>query len=161
MINFQAIGNVSEININNMTFGDSCSYRVFSKCGLPKIVVNSSEVSIIAANIDTASYDPDFPNTDSVPDSSFNEYTGSNGETSVEYPNDHNGTCGKMRRMYVTLTHLLAPVEPQIATSRLLEGVSAQIGGYYQIKFSSEDSALYFQAAISVILVSLVSIFAF
>lgn len=42
MINFEAIGNVSMINITNMTFGDSCSYRVFSKCGFPEIVVNSS-----------------------------------------------------------------------------------------------------------------------
>lgn len=94
-----------------MTFGDSCSYRVFSKCGLPKIEVNSSEVSIIAANIDTGSYDPDFPDTDSVPDSSFKEYTGSDGKTSVEYPNDNSGTCGKMRRMYVTLTHVTAPTQ--------------------------------------------------
>lgn len=37
------------MNLTNMTYGDSCSYRVRSKCGYPKIQVNNSNVDMIVS----------------------------------------------------------------------------------------------------------------
>lgn len=141
MVNFQAIGNVSVINITNMTFGDSCSYRVFTKCGFPEIVVNSSEVDIFVASLDknNSQFNPNVPDDDEVTNDMFEQAQSSNGKTTFQYPgsNVKDDSCGKMRRMYVTLTRI-APETPK--ESRMLAAVEE---GYYSLQFSA------FQAAFS------------
>ena len=72
MVNFEAIGNSDAINITDMTFKDSCSYRVFSKCGFPQLIVNSTEVDVFVASLDkdNGKFKPD-SDDDSVPDDLF------------------------------------------------------------------------------------------
>ena len=47
-----------------MSMQDSCSYRVFAKCGYPRVDVNSTELNLFFAAKSGGSFDPSSDNND-------------------------------------------------------------------------------------------------
>ena len=52
MINFQSASENKVVDVSKMKVGDSCSYRVMSKCGFPKVEINSTDIFMNMAYLD-------------------------------------------------------------------------------------------------------------
>ena len=50
-----AMGNLTQINIQALGYGESCTYGLISKCGYPKVIVNQSDVDVVVASLNDSS----------------------------------------------------------------------------------------------------------
>ena len=103
-------------NINNMPVGESCTYKVFSKCSWPMLEVNSTEVNLFV----TAFKGKNSDSSDSDSSSNFGKGKAEKGKT-VAMPDSANRTadCETQIRMYVTITRLM-PVTPALSAESFL-----------------------------------------
>jgi hypothetical protein len=99
-----------------MPIGESCTYKVFSKCSWPKLEVNSTEVNIFV----TAFKGKNSDSSASDDSSKFEKGKAEKGKT-VAMPDSANRTadCETQIRMYVTITRVM-PVTPALSAESFL-----------------------------------------
>lgn len=99
-----------------MPVGESCTYKVFSKCSWPMLEVNSTEVNLFV----TAFKGKNSDSSDSDSSSNFGKGNAEKGKT-VAMPDSANRTanCETQIRMYVTITRLM-PVTPALYAQSFL-----------------------------------------
>lgn len=103
MINFQSASENKVVDVSKMKVGDSCSYRVMSKCGFPKVEINSTDIFMNMAYLDLGNPGGSFD--DNIDNSAFSAVAAANGKRVARYPGSNvtDSSCGKMRRMFVTI----------------------------------------------------------
>ncbi len=116
----QTLSDSVSININSLDYGQSCSYRLVSNCGYPKIRINQTGIDAVVASLPNISnwksqdfsfsFDKALTETLKAIDGHLS-YTFGDGE-SIEVDQ----TCGKNRTIFVTVTNL----NKATPTSRLL-----------------------------------------
>lgn len=137
-INLNSVGENQQINATNIPVGASCSYRVMSKCGFPAFDLNNTyiDVSVInqAGGSETVEDLPDNANL-SASDVAIPKVVNGN-------PTTKDATCGKMRKMFVTVTNVL----PTVTNSTRLLQTSAQS---FSLTFTATDGPVASSSAIS------------
>ena len=94
---------VDVFNIPNMPIGESCTFKVFSKCSWPKFEVNSTEVDMWV----TAFKGKPSDNNENDDSAKFSPAVKGKGKSVAEPDNSNKTTdCNSQIRMYVTVTRL-------------------------------------------------------
>jgi hypothetical protein len=131
------------LNLNQMPVGESCTYKMFSKCSWPKLEVNSTEIDMIVTSFKGKTTD-DGSTDDSA---KFAAGIKKDGKTIAE-PDSTNRTadCNTQIRMYVTVTRLpTTPSQTFLAEeARVLQStnpvnykvtITANMAGYIKAGF--------------------------
>jgi hypothetical protein len=112
-----SIGNKTEMAIEALKFGESCTYQVVSKCGYPKIEIDRTDLDVVVASIpkfsdikydsptfDLSQFGKEFTRALSQAKDAVNgklSYTFGKGTNQVT-----NATCGDDRTIVITVTNL-------------------------------------------------------
>ncbi len=107
-INLNSLGESLKIDVTSIPVGASCTYRVLSKCGFPALDISTTAVDVSVINFSGG----DSTKVEDQPDSA-------DLSTKIAAPKPKSGkisyvsgnpttsdpTCGKMRKMLVTITN--------------------------------------------------------
>ena len=118
-INLNALDNTQQIIVNNIAVGESCTYRVLSKCGFPAFDINTTTIDVSVINFaggDSTNVEDQLDGDTlsgklAAPKGSFGKISYVSGN-----PNFADASCGKMRKMIVTVTNL-GPAARVLATT--------------------------------------------
>ena len=150
-----SVGENQQINATGIPVGTSCTYRVMSKCGFPAFDLNNTNIDVSVINQAGGS-----ETVDDLPDNA--NLTGTdaavpravNGKISYisGNPTAKDDTCGKMRKMFVTVTN----VPPTVSNStRLLQSVES-----FSLTFTSTDGPAATTSSTFTLMSSLALVFA-
>ena len=153
-VNLQAINATDAINITNIPVGSSCSYRVMSKCGFPAFEVTGANIDVTVLRQEGKGETEDVADNETVSADQVAIPRLRNGKIAFNAGAGQNdGTCGKMRNLFVTITNIPAlPVDTN--STRLL-----QTGTNLAVTFSassgegatSSASSLFYGAFLALI----------
>lgn len=135
-INLNSVGENQQINATAIPVGASCSYRVMSKCGFPAFDLNNTNIDVTVINQAGGSDTTvdDLPDNATLSASDVAVPKVANGALSYisGNPTTKDATCGKMRKMFVTVTN----VPPTVTNGTRLLQSSAQS---FSLSFSAVD----------------------
>lgn len=98
------------LNITNLTVGQSCSYKVTSKCGFPAFDIDNPniDVTIIKKEGKDKNDNNDLLSNDTLADTDTESAKSSGGKIKFDYGKGlaKDTTCGRTRKIYVTLTNI-------------------------------------------------------
>lgn len=118
------LSNSTDINIDYLNFGESCTYRLISNCGYPKIEINQTGVDVVVASLQNSSLWSPLDNNFSFQKQLTQTLKAINGAISYTYGGDDGLTpdtsCNNNRTIFVTITNVNQGTT--LATSRLLQG---------------------------------------
>jgi hypothetical protein len=111
----EKIGDTVNFNISSMSvYGDSCTYRIISNCGYPKIQVNAAIQDVVVASVQNSSmweknnkyfqFDQKFTKI-LKPVNDTMQYVFGEGNNEVE-----DDKCGVNRTIIMTISNLYQPV---------------------------------------------------
>jgi hypothetical protein len=122
-VNLQALNATDAINITALPVGQSCSYRVLSKCGFPAFEVTGANIDVTVLKQEGKGETEDVGDSETVPANQVAIPRQVNGKISFNAgAGQSDATCGKMRKLFVTLTNI--PPTPESNTTRLLQAAS-------------------------------------
>ena len=172
-INIDSLGNKTEMTIEALKFGESCTYGIVSKCGYPKIEIDRTDLDVVVASIpkfsdikfnsstfDLKQFGKDMTRalnkTKDVVKGKF-EYVFGKGTKQVV-----NETCGDDRTILVTITNLNKNTLAQgnaVQARMLADATATKIGMTFSSTSVPDSAFTLFVSTISLIVVSLAVLF--
>lgn len=123
------------INLDSVSFGGSCTYKVEAKCGYPALTVNNSNIDMVVTfkkkEWDDDNYDPDQNETYDDDEAHKGHHKDGHTDFKMDKKDKHDDDekedkCQKTK-LYLTLTNLNNPTK--LAESRLLQDATP-VQGY-------------------------------
>jgi hypothetical protein len=139
LVNLQSVGASDRINITSLAVGQSCSYKVMTKCGLPAFDINNTNIDVTVIQQQGKDENTDFNANDTIPDSDTAIIKPRDGQIKYTFGNntEKDSTCDKMRKMFVTITN----VAPSANATRILQTSSSLSINFYSTDGSASSFA--------------------